>query len=178
MMLQLAPVGMASGPKLPLLALAAATRAPPACLQLEEDEEFLDDLEFQLRRASGMDPAVPRSPQDLGVEFSRRRFAIEPRELWRRYASYIQRPEQRLLLGTLSLLLGFYVAQGLSPGFVGQGGFWEYAAGFFSVIVVELITKAYYSKVSWRRSATAHLLNAFKVGFVYGCALDALKFAN
>ena len=45
-------------------------------------------------------------------------------------------------------------------------------------VVVERITRGFYDVPFERRSPTLQLLNAFKVGFFYGCVLDALKFGG
>ena len=59
-----------------------------------------------------------------------------------------------------------------------QGGRWEYASGAVATVVVERITRGFYDVPFERRSPTLQLLNAFKVGFFYGCVLDALKFGG
>ena len=146
------------------------------------EEEFLDDLEAELRRARtgrGRRSTRPRAtppPRPRG----RRVLPLEDAgsligELRSAADGYADRPSQQLLLGTLALLVGFYVAQGLTPGIVGQGGYWEYVAGGVTIFVVERITTSYYSRPLAARSPTLRLVHAFKVGFVYGCVLDALK---
>ena len=46
------------------------------------------------------------------------------------------------------------------------------------MLVTEAVTRAYYSKPAERRTPTAKLLNACKVGFYFGITLDAMKLAN
>ena len=119
-----------------------------------------------------------------GARGGRRRFDASrtifdgPRAARRRYVEYVARPGRKLVLGSVALLAGFYVAQGLTPGFVGQGGYWEYSAGLVSALLVERATREYYSRAPAQRSATLQLVQAAKVGFVYGCVLDALKLGS
>ena len=122
------------------------------------------------RRARRRLPSAIQRP----LAISTRAFA----ELRDSYDLYSQKPSQQLLLGTLALLLGFYFAQGLTPGIVGQGGYWEYVAGGMSIFVVERVTTEYYSRPMHMRSPTLKLVQAFKVGFIFGCTLDALKLAG
>ena len=54
----------------------------------------------------------------------------------------------------------------------------QYLSGAICMLVVERIDRAYSSRPHAMRSPTLRLLNAFKVGFIYGAVLDALKFAG
>jgi hypothetical protein len=51
-------------------------------------------------------------------------------------------------------------------------------SGGAATFVVERISRSHWSKDPRERSPTLRLVNAFSVGFVYGCILDALKFAG
>ena len=99
-------------------------------------------------------------------------------ELLDSYGDYSEKPSSQLILGSLTLLVGFWVSHGLTPGIVGQGGYWEYVAGGVAVFVVERITRAYWLRPQDARSPTLKLLHSFKVGFVFGAVLDALKFGG
>ena len=99
-------------------------------------------------------------------------------ELEGSYDQYTDGPSQKLLLGTLALLLGFFVAQGQALGGGDQGGRWEYLSAGAATLVVERISRAHWRRRPEERSPTLRLLNSFNVGFVFGCVLDALKFAG
>ena len=162
---------------------------PPRC-QLDdgnEDEAFLDELRDDLARASSQRPplrARRRAPrrsgaggaeddEDPNAVFELTRSFLD--ELLDAYGKYSEQPSSQLLLGSLSLLVGFWVAHGLTPGIVGQGGYWEYVAGGVAIFVVERISRAYWLRPPAARSPTLQLLHSFKVGFVFGAVLDALK---
>lgn len=147
----------------------------------EADDAFMDELAEGLQR--GTEGRPPRARSRAASRGDPEADQLNPlrltRSLWDEllssYDDYTDKPSQQFVLGTLSLLVGFWFAQGLTPGVVGQGGYWEYVAGGVTIFIVERITRAYYRRPLAARSPTLRLLNAFKVGFVYGCTLDALK---
>ncbi len=158
---------------------------------LDETEEYLDALDDALRAAASGAAAPPnrRVRERLSSTGTRRR---QPRvlrkalgtvrglsdELQDSYSRFQDEPAVRLSLGTLSLLVGWWVAEGLTPGVVGQGGYWEYVAGIVAMVAVERITEYYWKRPNSDRSTALQLLQAFKVGFVYGCVVDAIKYAG
>lgn len=93
------------------------------------------------------------------------------------YDDFLERPGQPLLLGSLSLLVGFYLAGALSTVF-GAAGFWEPTIALGPLLVGESISRRYYSLPMEQRSQTIRLLQALKVGFMLGIVLDALKLAG
>ena len=133
---------------------------------------FRNRAQPRTRREAGNDEddEAERTPLRLG-----RQVIVE---LEGSYDNFIDRPSQQLLLGTLSLLFGFFVAQGQALGGGDQGLRWEYLSAGAATLVVERIGKGYWKRSPEERSPTLKLLNAFKVGFVWGCVLDALKFAG
>jgi hypothetical protein len=165
-----------------------------------DDAEFLDELDASFEdirlAANGIQPSARPGIRTRGAKRSRRRRRPSPRdadedgaqrlrgarllldELEASYDSFTERPSQQFLLGTLALLLGFFVAQGQALGGGDQGGRWEYVSGGAATFVVERISRSHWSKDPRERSPTLRLVNAFSVGFVYGCILDALKFAG
>ena len=178
--------------------LGLGPRAPSVCLQLRDeegslddaDDAFLDDLDAALRAAAAGDrpgrlrqrgpPPPPQQRDRVPAALARPLDAWQQllSELKREFAGGTPSATQTLTLGTLSLLVGFWVAQGLTPGVVGQGGFWEYNAGLVAVFIVERITDEYYKRPMRERTTTMRLLHAFKVGFFWGCVLDAIKYAG
>ena len=152
------------------------------------DSSILDDLETQLRLAArgpvARKRARLRASRDGLDDVRRANGPLGPvGPVLRRLSSelagslneYSESPSQQLILGSLALLFGFYVANGQFLGGGDQGGRWEYVSGGVAVFLVERITRGYYALPQARRSPTLRLLNAFKVGFFYGCALDAFK---
>jgi hypothetical protein len=99
-------------------------------------------------------------------------------ELKTAYDEFTAKPSQQFLLGSLALLVGFFVSHGQVLGGGDQGGRWEYASAAVATLVVERITRGYYKLPLEQRSPTMRLLHAFKVGFFYGAVLDALKFGG
>jgi len=93
-------------------------------------------------------------------------------------SEYPDSPSQQFLLGSLALLVGFFASHSWIIGGGDQGGRWEYLSSFVATFVVERITVDYYSRADAGRSPTLRLIQAFKVGFVYGFVLDAIKFAG
>jgi hypothetical protein len=166
-------------------------RLTPVTMQARDDDnddlmdmEFLDDLDRQLRLASSPRLADQLRSQREQRQRERSNSLIAPvGSIFRRlldevivsYDEYTERPSQQLLLGSLALLFGFFVAHGQLLGGGDQGGRWEYVSGGVAIFVVERITRGYYALPMSDRSPTLRLLHAFKVGFVYGCVLDALK---
>ena len=155
----------------------------------ELDEVFLSGLEEDLRllstreesigraeaRARARDPTRSR-PSPLSPVQGALRDAFS--ELKGSYDGYSSSPSQQLLLGTLALLVGFYVSHGQVLGGGDQGGRWEYVSAGVAIVVVERLTTGYYSVPMKRRPPTLKLLHAFKVGFLFGCVLDAIKLAG
>jgi len=82
-----------------------------------------------------------------------------------------------LLLGSISLVIGFWLAGSLSTIF-GAAGFWEPAIGFATLVVTEKITMETYSREPRDLPVALRLLNAAKIGFYVGIVLDTLKLAG
>ena len=163
--------------------------SPPASIEFEE-EEYLFDLERQLRNSAGGRGARPntRRPRVApSVDFITEREPRGSREsmrvgnLWnrilRRYNEYLATPGRELLLGACTLLFGFFLAGALSTIF-GAKGFWEPTIALGPLVVYELITKELYSREPSARTITLKLLNAMKIGFLFGCTIDAIKLAG
>ena len=169
-----------------------------------EDAAYLDELESTLRASASrkrplVDPGL-RLQRALNnnndgdgrpAALNRRRrrgrpprFTRESTQLFNlpstlrgAYDDFLEAPGQPLLLGALSLLVGFYLAGALSTIF-GAAGFWEPTVALGPLVVGEVITRRYYSRPAAKRSQTIRLLNALKCGFYFGVVLDALKLAG
>ena len=81
-----------------------------------------------------------------------------------------------MLLGTLALLVGFYMAGALST--IRRRRLQEPTIALGPLVVGEAITRRYYMLPANERSPTLRLLNALKVGFYLGIVIDALKLAG
>lgn len=67
------------------------------------------------------------------------------RAAWR---GYVGRPGQQLLLSSLSLLVGFYLAGSLST-ISGAAGFWEPVIGVFPLVTSEVNRPLLASREAW-----------------------------
>ena len=153
-------------------------------VEFEADEEYLDELERELSGgvSSGRRVRSSRPRPDAAGRVRLARVLDGSRtlagELKSFYDDFTASPSSQLVLGSLALLVGFFVSHGQVLGGGDQGGRWEYVSGAFATVVVERITRGYYDVPFDERSPTMKLLNAFKVGFFYGAVLDALKFGG
>ena len=163
---------------------------------LNELEDALSDSALQRRRANenaaqrlqrglnlrrdGRPSARRRRPRPASpVRWTRDSTRLEklPGTIRDAYDDFLERPGRPLVLGSLSLLVGFYLAGALSTIF-GAAGFWEPTIALGPLFVGEAISRRYYSLPMEERSQTIRLLNALKVGFMLGIVLDALKLAG
>jgi hypothetical protein len=195
-------------PPLHLLALAPRTAHLIATVNAprgdddpddEDDEVFLSALDSSLRDvrdAAAGRPPRPEARRDsgLGVGSEREgglasedgRGQFQPSKLARTtldelkdsFDAYTERPSQQFVLGALAMLFGFYVSHGQLTGGGDQGGRWEYASAGVATFVVERITRGYWAVPMESRTPTLKLLQAFRVGYMYGIVLDALKLAG
>ena len=148
----------------------------PRSPQFSGDEPTLLRVQQRRRRRQGQPARRRRGPAPA---FTREetQLANLPSTLRRAYDDFLERPGQPLILGSLALLVGFYLAGALSTVF-GAAGFWEPTIALGPLTLTELITRRYYSRPMSERSQTLRLLNALKVGFLFGVVLDALKLAG
>ena len=176
---------------------ALPQRGRSVCAQQSDadDDAAMDELEatlgqpkqtderMRLQRALGIGDGRPSrrptSRQGSPVRFTRESTQLFnlPSTLRDAYNDFLERPGQPLLLGTLALLVGFYMAGALSTIF-GAAGFWEPTIALGPLVVGEAITRRYYMLPANERSPTLRLLNALKVGFYLGIVIDALKLAG
>eukprot|EP00322_Chrysochromulina_rotalis_P015196 CAMPEP_0115831908 /NCGR_PEP_ID=MMETSP0287-20121206/2380_1 /TAXON_ID=412157 /ORGANISM="Chrysochromulina rotalis, Strain UIO044" /LENGTH=216 /DNA_ID=CAMNT_0003285267 /DNA_START=9 /DNA_END=659 /DNA_ORIENTATION=+ len=143
------------------------------------DDSFLRIQREAQRLRRGSRPPLRRRSTGAAPQFTREDTELFelPRTFRRVYDGFLERPGQPLILGSLALLVGFYLAGALSTVF-GAAGFWEPTIALGPLVLSELITRRYYSRPMAERSQTLRLLNALKVGFLFGVTLDALKLAG
>ena len=158
-----------------LLAVSLQRTSVPDLSAFDQDQTYLNNLEREIQNTLLDAPTTP-SASRFSYLVNRSVFDL-PLDARSAYIDYVAKPGKKIVISSAALLIGFYVAQGLTPGFVGQGGYWEYSAGFVSMALTEVVTRAYYSRPFEARSATLQYIQAAKVGFVYGCVLDAFKLA-
>ena len=118
-----------------------------------------------------------RPPPRSGSRRSRKdnQLASLPLRITRAVDGALDEPGNAFLFQTLALLFGFYVAGFLAMGPVGQGNYYETVAALPTALVVEAISRAYYSRAAAARTKTLRVLNSFKNGFMYGIVIDCLK---
>lgn len=181
-------VGYSAAPRTCIL--RAQLRDDPDEVYLQELEDALSSrtppsaqrrlqLGLNLRR-DDRPRARRRKPRpDTPVRWTRESTRLEklPGTIRDAYNDFLERPGQPLLLGSLSMLVGFYMAGALSTIF-GAAGFWEPTIALGPLLVGETISRRYYSLPMEQRSQTIRLLQALKVGFMLGIVLDALKLAG
>ena len=191
-----AHAGLVGGAAHSCHSFATRTRVPRASLD-DPDETYLQELEDALSSTTPPPPqrrlqlglnlrrdndprARRRKPRpDTPVRWTRESTRLEklPGTIRDAYDDFLERPGQPLLLGSLSMLVGFYMAGALSTIF-GAAGFWEPTIALGPLLVGETISRRYYSLPMEQRSQTIRLLQALKVVFLLGIVLDALKLAG
>lgn len=172
-----------------------------------EDEDYLDSIQSELENLASGRSMLNSDPAEGGISRlrllrdtdsfgGRRRKPVRrgppPKPRWTSestsltnlpttlrvwYAYLLEAPGQPLLLGSLALLIGFFLAGALSTTF-GAAAFWEPIIAIGPLLVSERISKEYYSRKIYERPQTLRLLNAMKNGFYLGIAFDALKLAG
>lgn len=97
-----------------------------------------------------------------------------------RATQWASNPWRRLSLVMISLLLGFFLANGISTT-AGQLAFWDVSLAALSVVLIEIVNRFAYG-LSRQRTRPGLLwgdiLNALKLGFIYGFVLEAFKLGS
>lgn len=84
----------------------------------------------------------------------------------------LSKPSRLILASSLCILFGFFSATSAST-IIGSVADWDPLAAAVLLIWTESFTKFYYTQS--RRSRLLQLINAFKVGLIYGMTVDAFK---
>jgi Protein of unknown function (DUF565) len=92
-------------------------------------------------------------------------------ELW------LQNPWRLTSLYLIGFLAGFLFAAIVSTASGAQSN-QDVIASLICVLVVEWLSRSYYSQPESKRLAVFHILNWFKLGLVYGLFLDAFKLGS
>jgi hypothetical protein len=94
------------------------------------------------------------------------------------FRNFFTNPWRKLALIFILLLLGFFMAPAISTT-VGQAAEWDInIAAIFLVFTEVSSIIAYRRRAENGRSLVVDLLNSFKIGFVYGLYLEALKLSS
>lgn len=92
-----------------------------------------------------------------------------------RTTQWVSNPWRRLSLLVIGLLVGFFLASGISST-AGQTGLWDISIAAFCVVVTEVISRFIYGQGQRSpRIALGDVVNALKIGFIYGLFLEAFK---
>ncbi|CAN8064037.1 unnamed protein product [Agarophyton chilense] len=88
---------------------------------------------------------------------------------------YLSNPIHLLAAAALALLFGFFSATAAAT-IIGSVADWDPLAAAVLLIWTESFTKYYYTLD--RPSRILQIVNAFKIGLIYGMTVDALKLTN
>lgn len=90
-------------------------------------------------------------------------------------SEYFEPPVRRMVAGSLAILFGFFSATSANT-IIGSVADWDPLAAAVLLVWTEVFTKFYYS-VS-EKTLVLKLANAFKIGLIYGMAVDAFKLST
>ncbi len=91
------------------------------------------------------------------------------------FRNFFTNPWRKLALIFILLLLGFFSASAISST-VGQAGKWDINIALILLLFTEISSFiSYRRRLENGRSVFVDFLNSFKIGFVYGLYLEALK---
>lgn len=98
-----------------------------------------------------------------------------------RVSQLINNPWRRISVILLALFIGFFVSSAITST-TGQLAILDVSAAAISAFIIELISRFAYARARLARSPAAtrqaffwDTLNTFKIGFVFGLALEAYK---
>lgn len=90
-------------------------------------------------------------------------------------SSYLDNPFRKLTAASLSILFGFFSATSAST-IIGSVADWDPLAAAVLLVWTEAFTRLYYK--AKKKNLLLRLANAFKIGLVYGMAVDAFKLST
>lgn len=94
------------------------------------------------------------------------------RELFEDCNRYFDKPHRQLVAASLAILFGFFAATSATT-IIGSVADWDPLAAAVLLVWTEAFTRYYYYRAE--KSLLLRLFNAFKIGLIYGCAVDACK---
>jgi Protein of unknown function (DUF565) len=91
------------------------------------------------------------------------------------FEKYLSNPLRLLAAGSIAILFGYFAATAAST-IIGSVADWDPLAAAVLLAWTETFTRTYYR--TKEKSITLRLLNAFKVGLIYGMCVDAFKLST
>uniref|UniRef100_A0A7S3ELZ1 Uncharacterized protein ycf20 n=1 Tax=Rhodosorus marinus TaxID=101924 RepID=A0A7S3ELZ1_9RHOD len=144
---------------LPMAATHGASRLLVRRLVAEEDIKELNQEE--LNQGSVYKPTRARAVLAL------------PRTIVKEAEFYFkERPRRLLTAGAIAVLMGFFGATSAAT-IIGSVADWDPLAAAVLLFWTETFTRVYY--MSEKKTIPMKLINAFKIGLVYGMAVEAMK---
>lgn len=95
--------------------------------------------------------------------------------LFEDFERFLDNPIRLLSAASLSILFGFFSATSAST-IIGSVADWDPLAAAVLLIWTEGFTKIYYRRE--KKSRLLRLINAFKIGLIYGMTVDAFKLST
>jgi hypothetical protein len=89
--------------------------------------------------------------------------------------AYLGKPVRKLTAASLAILFGFFSATSAST-IIGSVADWDPLAAAVLLVWTEAFTRLYYT--TDKKTLLLRLVNAFKIGLVYGMAVDAFKLST
>lgn len=117
-------------------------------------------------------PAARFGKETTGLVYLFQKF---PREVSLDTERYLSNPVRLLTASSISILFGFFSATSAST-IIGSVADWDPLAAAVLLVWCESFTKLFYAKKN--RSRVWQLVNAFKVGLIYGMTVDAFKLST
>lgn len=137
----------------------------------------------RLNQIASLIPPTPREDSETAAAVLECRSGLDyvwsvlPGIAYARAERYLSNPVQLLLASALSILFGFFGSTAAST-IIGSVADWDPLAALVLLLITESFTKWYYSSDLRRRSRTIQLVNAFKIGLIFGMTVDAFKLST
>lgn len=96
-------------------------------------------------------------------------------EIVKACSDYLDKPIRKMVAASLAILFGFFSATSAST-IIGSVADWDPLAAAVLLVWTEAFTRIYYSKEN--KTLLLRLANAFKIGLIYGMAVDAFKLST
>lgn len=90
-------------------------------------------------------------------------------------SSYLNEPVHTMVAASLAILFGFFSATSAAT-IIGSVADWDPLAAAVLLVWTEAFTRVYYS--AKEKTLVLRLANAFKIGLIYGMAVDAFKLST
>lgn len=94
-----------------------------------------------------------------------------------RISQWLSNPWRRLSLIIIGLLFGFYLATAIAT-ITGQTARLDVVGAGLVVAATEIVNRLVYGRQALGRSPLGEILNATKIGLIYGLAVEAFKLGS